>query len=227
MIYIISSFFLLIVIGFIRQINTLNQLQEDVNFLVTFTKNYVEYLNKYLVKPNSPEGNVLFNYLIKNSQKSQALLGDLGYIDYRPAFENHIIKNYPLLVNTIPSLRSNKVLDPLSSLARNNPIDEEFLWVHNHLMMRIGYYEEREKKVRKEIRNPFILLKEGVQFIVTLPIALMYWTGLIKYSTLNRVSDYFIFKFLNFLIILIGFLSAIVTLVTGWEPFIKIANKFI
>ncbi|AXY07625.1 hypothetical protein CUC43_12560 [Bacillus thuringiensis LM1212] len=224
MIYIISSFFLLIVIGFIRQINTLNQLQEDANFLVTFNNNYVEYLNNYLTKPNSPEGNSLFNYLIKNSQKSQELLGKLGYIDYRPAFENHIIKSYPLLVNTIPSLRSNKVFDSLSSLARNNPIDEEFLWVHNHLMMRIGYYEERENKVRKEIRNPFILLKEGVQFIVTLPIALMYWTGLIKYSTLTRVSDYFIFKFLNFLIIIIGFLSAIVTLVTGWEPFMKILS---
>lgn len=226
MVYIIILF-LLFLIGFIQKMNSLKNIQNKIDFLVTYNNNYVDYLNDYFHRPHEEKADELFSYLIRNSQKAQKSLGKIGYVDYRPAFENYIMKNYPVIVNIVPSLRSNSVTNPIFPNSKNNPIDDEFLRINHLLQMGIGLCEEREDTIKKELRNPFILLKEGVQFIVTLPIVLMYWTGLIKYSTLNKVSNYFIVKLLNFLILIIGFLSAIVTLVTGWEPFIKITNKFL
>ncbi|ONG80156.1 hypothetical protein BKK41_16105 [Bacillus cereus] len=226
MLYIIILL-LLLLIGFIQKMSSLQSIRNKLHFLVTYNNNYVDYLNNYFRQPHEDTADELFSYLVRHSQKAQKSLGKIGYVDYRPPFENYILRNYPVIVNIIPSLRENRVTDPLSSLLTKNKIDDEFLRVNHLLQMGIGSYEEKEDKIKKEIRNPFILLKEGVQFIVTLPIALMYWTGLINYSTLNKVSNNFIVKFLNFLIIIIGFFSAIVTLVTGWEPFIKITNKFL
>ncbi|PHC41310.1 hypothetical protein COF09_16485 [Bacillus toyonensis] len=224
MLYIIILL-LLLLIGFIQKMSSLQSIRNKLHFLVTYNNNYVDYLNDYFHQPHEDAADELFSYLVRHSQKAQKSLGNIGYVGHRPAFENYIMNNYPVIVNIIPSLRSNRVTDPISSSLTQNKIDDEFLHVNHLLQMGIGSYEEKEDKIKKEIRNPFILLKAGVQFIVTLPISLMYWTGLIKYSTLNRISNYFIIKLLNFLIILIGFFSAIVTLVTGWEPFMKIINQ--
>jgi hypothetical protein len=126
-----------------------------------------------------------------------------------------MIKNYAILVNTVQSLR--------------NPggLTEEFNWVNTILMMQIARNEELYESIKSNILNPFILLREGVQFFVTLPISLLYWTGIIQYSTQNRLSNNIVVKFINFLIIVIGLVSAIVTIVLGWEPFKELVKELI
>jgi hypothetical protein len=95
------------------------------------------------------------------------------------------------------------------------------------LIMQIARYKEIHESIKANILNPIILLREGVQFFVTLPISLLYWTGVIQYSTQNKLSNNIVVKFINFLIIIIGFVSAIVTIVLGWEQFKEILFKFI
>ncbi|WP_192797868.1 hypothetical protein [Bacillus luti] len=205
----------LIAIGFIKKVMSLMKFSKDFDFLYDYNEKYVKYLNNYLGKRiNSEEENKLYMELISKSPKAQRLLGNDGLISYKPAGASYMHNNYQVLINTVQALRNPALMS------------EEFSWVNNMLIMKMAIYEDIMSEIRGNMINPLILLSEGVQFFVTLPISLLYWTGLIEYSTLNRVSNYFIFKLLNFLIIIIGFLSAIVTLVTGWEPFIKIANKF-
>ncbi|MCU5002915.1 hypothetical protein OCD70_22910 [Bacillus tropicus] len=205
----------LILIGFIKQALQLRRLVKDINFLRQYRQNYVKYCNDFLGKNiHSEEEGKLFFKLISDAPKAQRLLLSSGLIDYKPAGAGYYVRNYPVLTNTIQLLR-----DPFLT-------KEEVNMLNNIIIMQDSLYNELFEEIKREVVNPFVLLREGVQFFVTLPISLMYWTGLIEYSTLNKVSNYFIVKLLNFLIIIIGFLSAIVTLVTGWEPFIKIANKF-
>ncbi|MED2763230.1 hypothetical protein P4283_14355 [Bacillus thuringiensis] len=213
--YMILTILGLIAIGFIKKVMGLMKFSKDFDFLYDYNEKYVKYLNNYLGKRiNSEEENKLYGELISKSPKAQRLLGNDGLISYKPAGASYMYNNYQALINTVQALRNPALMS------------EEFSWVNNMLIMKMAIYEDIMSEIRGNMINPLILLSEGVQFFVTLPISLLYWTGLIEYSTLNRVSNYFIFKLLNFLIIIIGFLSAIVTLVTGWEPFIKIANKF-
>lgn len=204
----------LMVIGLIKQYRILIKLVEDRDFLFDYNNSYVTYLNKYFtndiysqeVKRGKAE-NELHTKLLRQAPKAQRLLLGAGFVDYQPAFAEYRINNYPILVNIVPKLR--------------NPagLTEEFEWINKILIMQLGQYEELHESMKKEIVNPLILLREGVQFFVTLPIFLLYWTNIIEYSTQNRLSNNIVVKFINFLIIIIGFVSAIVTIVLGWESF--------
>lgn len=99
--------------------------------------------------------------------------------------------------------------------------------VNNILIIQIGRYEELYESVKADTINPITLLREGVQFFVILPISLLYWTKIIEYSTQNKLSNNIVVKFINFLIIIIGFISAIVTIVLGWEQMKGYIDKFL
>lgn len=203
----------LILIGFIKNIMRLKELNQNVEFLSEYTENYVSYCNDYLGKGiHSDEENRLYVKLISNAPKAQNLLMDAGFIDYKPAGTFSYIRNYQILVNTVQMLR-------------NFISTEEFNMLYNILLMQISRLNELGEKIRKETVNPVTLLREGVQFFVTLPISLLFWTGLIKYSTQYKLSNNFIVKFISFLIIFIGFVSSTFTIVLGWEQFKEILLK--
>ncbi|HDR7540382.1 hypothetical protein F8514_08930 [Bacillus toyonensis] len=224
MIYItFLTIFILVIIGLIKHSKTLNKLENNIKFLNEYNKSFVLYLNHYRGKTSSVEEDQLYTYLIKNSLKAQRTLGSLGEIDYQPAFSNYIIKNYQLVVNVVSSLRTHNDIDFVLSKPM---LAEEFQMVKNQLLRGISNNEELLQQIKKERKNPIMLLREGVQFVVTLPISTLYWTGLIQYTTLSKISNNAIFKFFNSLITFIGLVSSIITVTTGWEPFKKLLNTF-
>ncbi|WHY63646.1 hypothetical protein [Cytobacillus firmus] len=206
----------LIIIGLIKELRALLRVVEDIDFLSNYNGTYVDYMNNYLGKRyDTPKEKELHIKLISEAPKAQRLLLDAGLVDYQPAFRGYMVKNYPILVNTVQSLRNP------SSLT------EEFNWVNTILIMQIARYKELHESIKGNVLNPLVLLREGVQFFVTLPISLLYWTGVIQYSTQYKLSNNIVVKFLNFLIISIGFVSAIVTIVLGWEQFKSYLDKFL
>ncbi|MDO3653540.1 hypothetical protein [Bacillus subtilis] len=197
--------FALILVGFIKNVTRLLDLNKNYNFLGQYTENYVKYCNNYLGKGiRSEEENKLYIRVLSDAPKAQRLLINSGYI------------NYISLINTVQLLRNPP---PFGG--------EDFEMLYNTLVMQVSRINELGENTRKETLNPIILLREGVQFFVTLPISLLYWTGLIRYSTQYKLSNNFFIKLINFLIILIGFVSAIVTIVLGWEQFKELLIKFL
>lgn len=206
----------LMFVGLIKEIVSLKRFGKDLDFLYEYNENYVEYLNNYLGKNiSSEEEETLHSKLIRKTPKAQRLVGRDGLIDYKPAGSAVMYSNYQVITNTIHSLR--------------NPIlmSEEFSWVNNMLIMKMSGYEEIIENIISDMKNPIILIREGVQFFVTLPISLLYWTGLIKYSTQYKLSNNFVVKLLSFLIILIGLVSSVMGIVLGWEQFTDILYKFL
>ncbi|GEM_PF-5614305 len=214
---IIGIIFILILIGFIKSVMRLSSLNKNIEFLGHYTEDYVKYCNNYLGKGiRSDEENRLYIKLLSDSPKAQRLLMDAGYVDYKIAGTWSYLTNYQILINTVQTLRNPPTFGR-----------EEYEMLYNVLVMQVSRLNELHEKTRKETLNPIILLREGVQFFTTLPISLLYWTGLIRYSTQYKLSNNVVVKFLNFLIILIGFVSAIFTIVLGWEQFKEILFKFI
>lgn len=207
---------ILMVIGFVKEFNSLRRAKKDLDFLVQYNNSYVNYMNNHIAKKgNSNEEHELHIKLISEAPKAQRLLMGAGLVDYQPPFSGYIIKNYPILVNTIKSLRNPSL------------VSEELKWINSILIMQIAQYGELFDGIKGNLINPIIWLREGVQFFTTLPISLLYWTGLIKYSTQYKLSNNFVVKFINFLIIFIGFISAIFTIVLGWEQFKQYIYKFL
>jgi len=214
--YTILTFLSLIVIGFIKKFMSLMKFVTDLDFLHDYNEKYVDYLNKYLGKRvNSEEENNLYVELISKSTKAQRLLGSDGLISYKPAGAGYMYNNYQILVNTVQALRNPSLMS------------EEFSWVNNLLIMKMATYKDIMNEIRGDMKNPLILLREGVQFFVTLPIMLLYWTGIMNYTTSYKLSNNIIVKLLSFIILLIGFISSIITIVLGWEQFKGYLEKFL
>ncbi|PEW67021.1 hypothetical protein CN448_19015 [Bacillus cereus] len=214
---IIGVTLVLILVGFIKNVMKLIKLNKNIEFLGQYTKNYVEYCNSYLGKKiRSEEENKVYIKLIREAPKAQLLLMDAGYVDYKLAGTWSYISNYQILINTVQTLRNPPAFGR-----------EEYEMLYNILVMQVSRIDELGEKTRKEIFNPIILLREGVQFFVTLPISLLFWTGLIKYSTQYKLSNNFFVKLISFLIIIIGLVSSIFTIVLGWEQFEEIVKRFL
>ncbi|WP_241138637.1 hypothetical protein [Bacillus mycoides] len=214
---IIGVTLVLILVGFIKNAMRLIKLNKNIEFLGQYTKNYVEYCNSYLGKNfRSEEENKIYIKLISEAPKAQLLLMDAGYVDYKLAGTWSYIPNYQILINTVQTLRNPPAFGR-----------EEYEMLYNILIMQVSRLNELGEKTKKETFNPIILLREGVQFFVTLPISLLFWTGLIKYSTQYKLSNNFFVKFISFLIIIIGLVSSIFTIVLGWEQFEGIVKRFL
>ncbi|WP_369900563.1 hypothetical protein [Bacillus manliponensis] len=207
----------LILVGFIKNVIRVVDLNKIIEFLGKYTGNYVTYCNNYLGKGiRSEEENKLYIKLISESPKAQSLLMDAGYIDYKLAGTWSYISNYQILINTVQTLRNPPAFGR-----------EEYEMLYNILIMQVSRLNELAETIRKETFNPIILLREGIQFFVTLPISLLFWTGLIKYSTQYKLSNNVFVKLISFLIIVAGLVSSVFTIVLGWEQFKEIINKFL
>jgi hypothetical protein len=190
----------------------------------------IEFLNKYREFCNGL-GNNNFNsdcyqWLKLNSAKMQSQMGAFGVAHaYKPAFANYMYNNYEMIINGISHIRDlyNETND--WGLGRKI-IYDEVSSIDDAILTYIGYLDNKISETISEVKNPMIWLREGIREVVTLPISLMYWGGLIRSSTYSNLSNNFFFKFVSFLISVVGLLSSIITIVTGYDPFIDIINKF-
>ena len=83
---------------------------------------------------------------------------------------------------------------------------------------------------RKGIFNPFICFREGIRFIIGLPVLILYWSGILSAKTIGVASGSLVFKVIASIITLIGLISSIITILLGWnealEIFVNIWNCF-
>lgn len=91
----------------------------------------------------------------------------------------------------------------------------------------LGTLRNFEQNKRKNMFNPFSCFSDGIKFIVSLPILLLNWFGFISDENTRKVKHSWLIKFLNFIFTLIGFISAIMTIIMGWDDFLhKVGNIF-
>jgi len=158
-----------------------------------------------------------YGWMIHRSNKMQNHLGGLGVIhSYKPPYQNIMYSNYPIMLNMLPELRSSIEDDILRSVAYQyaNSLQET-------LVRHIGCIEDSLEFYEKEIKNPFKWLREGVREIVSVPVYLLSWLGIISESFVHKLISNVFFKMVSGVIALAGFASAIITIVIGWEEFAK------
>ena len=206
--------------GFVQVYNRHSRVVKKIDFAEEYRNKFVEFTNKYFktYEHYSSSGDFdgeLYVWLTMNVNKIQNFVGSFGVVSYKPAFQNYMINNYQIIINTIPKFREGKV--------KNIDVGA----VDDCLLRYIGYLEENSKDTLKNLRNPIIWFREGFREILSIPIFILSWFGIISNRTVNSINDSLIYKVIAGLIALVTLVSGLVTIVVGYEQTLEFVNRLI
>ena len=95
-----------------------------------------------------------------------------------------------------------------------------FLRYFNNLEIILNTY-------KKHFLNPFTNLKEGIHFILSLPIKLLYWVGLINQNNKNKIENSNFISILSGIGTLLTLIYTIMSIFIDWNTFVStIKNLF-
>lgn len=200
----VIAYVLTSVLGFLRLKSVTNEIVNDINFLTEYYQK-LDAFTKDLQR-DQWDGET-FLYLAENAREAQIALGTSGIIfSYRPAFSNTVYSNYPILINTIPQLRTGDY----------HPNDVN--WCINAFLSQIGSLKASQVRILKDQQGVFKHFVRGIRAILEIPVELLVETGLMSNKAALRTKNNWIFNALAGLFSMVGILSSFVTIGTSVTP---------
>lgn len=209
----IVSLLVLLAIGLFLIIRRLQLYKSKLDFTFTFRNKFVEFANSYIDRRSNID-NQNYSWLIKNMDKAQRNAGSLGLVQYSPPFQSYYVKNYPVIVNTIPKFRQQSIEETDIHL------------VDDSLMRCIGEIESSRDLVLKKLKNPLIWFREGFHEIMSLPISVLNWFGIISNWTAKKITSNIFYKMFSGIAGLAAFIGSLITIFQGKQAIFDIINYF-
>jgi hypothetical protein len=208
------------IIGFVQVYNRHSRVVKKIDFASEYRNKFVDFSNKYFKTYDRYSRTGDFDgeqyvWLTMNVSKIQNYVGSFGEMTYKPAFQNYMINNYQIIINTIPKYREGQV--------------ESFDVgaVDDCLLRYIGHLEEYSKDTQKNLRNPIVWFREGFREIMSIPIFILSWFGIISNRTVNSIKNSLLYKVISGLIALVTLVSGVVTIILGYDQTIEFLNRLI
>jgi hypothetical protein len=211
-----ATLFLLVLmgIGWVRLLLDYRKLKQRRAFVDEYFDKFNQFANTYYMERRINQE--LYSWLTYKVTRIQSELGDYGVLAaYRPAFANYMLQDYPIIINTLPGM------------VRGTAYQSDVGTCIESLMRYMGAMDEGLDDFARQLRNPFIWLREGVRFITLLPILILHWSGLVGPSFVRRISNSALIKIISGSIVIVGLISSIVTIVLGWEQFINVTQSLL
>lgn len=213
----------IIFIGHISKRIDLSEIKKRKEFTSQYRNKLIGFLNDFLA--GNPLNQPLYYELTTDINPMQWELGKDGIAYVQDPLNGVSSSNYQLLINFLPELRRFQserdniiIMNRLRQSAEN--CDDMFI---RHL----GTLNELDKSYRKTLYNPFSCFSDGMKFIVSLPILILNWFGLLSDEHARRAKKSWIVKFISFIIVLLGVISAIVTITLGWNDFSQLIQRLV
>ncbi|MCZ2247767.1 MAG: hypothetical protein LC111_03300 [Bacteroidia bacterium] len=208
------------IIGFVQVYNRHSRVVKKIDFAGEYRNKFIEFSNKYFETYDrwSRAGDFdgqLYVWLTMNVSKIQGNLGTFGIMDYIAPFQTYRVSNYQIVINTIPKFRDGTVKD-----FDVNSVDD-------CLLRYIGYLEEYSQDTQKNLKNPIVWFREGFREVLSIPIFVLNWFGIISSRTVNSIKDSLIYKVLSGLIALVTLVSGLVTIVVGYDQTLEFVNRLL
>lgn len=217
MLYFILIVIALIIIGFVANVLKIRKCSDDYNFLVEYRDKFSKFVSDLLNK--NKYSNKDYEWLMSNSDKIQGILGSVGIISYSD--RRGYYSNYQIVINFMNEILSlvSKGLIEIES--------DKITWCHNAFLRKMGIYDDYIKKEIKRTFNPLYDLTSGIKVILGVPLDILYSIGLIPSTKLTQIKENILFKITSGVISLLTFLSTIMSIILGWNDFIKLIKGFL
>ena len=217
----ILALFFLLIIGFVSLRRRVVSVHKDQDFADEFRGRFIEYAN------SGGNNQDAYTFLMLNSPRMQGEMGSYGvYSSFIPPGGNYKVSNYQIIMNMIPELRrwidSNR--ESMGTMFAST-VDGYIKNIDEALLRYIGVLNERETTAIENLKNPFLWLRTGVGQAISTPLLILVYFGLMTGSTLNNLQATYLFKVLNACITILGIVSAIMTIVLGWDQTIEITKQ--
>lgn len=184
-----------------------NKLCADREFTEKYRNKFNQLVKKYfrtynkLDRAGQLDGNA-YTWLTTNINEMQYMLGNLGLVDYKPAYQSNYLPNYKILLNTVPKFRNDSINESEAS------------FVDDCLLKYLGELEKGIDIFRSKYCNPIDCLQYGVRKILSTPVELLGWFGIISDSVVRKTLASRLFEVIKGLL---GLAGAIVTAVEFYK----------
>lgn len=203
---------LLVFIGLFRVNNRLKKLAAKRGRIESFLMDLGSYVE------SRGKDHQAYLQMLHKSARVQREMGSYGIAKYKPPGSHDYMENYQLIVNH------------LSELERWKHSQDAFLAIagsmRDGLVLYLGVVDEPEQDLRRKKRNPFQLLREGIAWVLVLPLTVLAFLGLLGEDTVESVSQVGVVRLFAGTVSIVGLLSSLVTIITGWSQFIEIVRKW-
>lgn len=204
------SFFVILcfLLGLRLLINVRSDYRKNLNFITEYRSKFIEMNNLYFKNYDKycKQGEVdqsLYNWLIKNSTKAQAILGYLGMIDYIAPFQTHKVKNFQVVLNIIPKYREQRIEDTFVNI------------LDDCLLRYIGVAEGALVANERSTKNPLVWFKLGFNQVLSLPLTILSTFNIITNTAAERIKSNAVYKILSGFTALMALIASLVTIIQG------------
>lgn len=209
----------IIILGFIMKYIELNNIIKRGEYTNNYRIKFIELIDG--IMSQSCFNQQLYYELTEDVKSMQDELGSDGIFAYvADNIRGFSTSNYQLLVNFLPELRN--AINERDNWIIMNRINQSAQYCDDMFIRHLGTLKETESSIRKNLFNPFSCFSDAIKFIVSLPILLLNWFGVISDKTTRRAKHNWIIKILNIIVTLIGFIGGIMSIVMGWSEFWQI-----
>ncbi len=199
---VVAALVLLLLLGLVDTIVELRSLSSRLEFVTEFQRRWMNFFMRGATGE--------YQWLAESQTRMTAELGPADRITYRAPFSQYAVSNYPMLTNTLAQARGGRGVHP-----------DDVNFVDHLVISRGGVLKERFTAVASRIKNPFYLVGRGLRFVVSLPLSVLAWSGLLAASAADRARASLLFRLIQFLVACALLLAALVTIVVGWDAFVK------
>lgn len=201
-------------IGLIAQLRAASSLASALAFAT-------EYRERLHILVNDADGHA-YEWLTLNANRMQVEMGTQGLMTFKPPFAGHVIHNYPVVLNVLPELRKC-----LSDRLLSNNLGQYASLLDEALVRHQGSLIERHRQAIASAKNPIARLASGIRSVLSAPLWFLAAAGVLPRSFASRVAGSAFYRVLAGLVATVGFVSAVVGLVTGWGQFADILRKLV
>lgn len=212
----------LIIIGAIEEIISIRKLSQRLDYTSNYRNDFIDFCNR-VRETHRVEGDDYYK-LMQNENRIQRELGVNGIISvYRDPAAGIQMNNYPIFLNFFGELR-NYMTSP--------QLFEERIYLlvstcDEALTKHIGLLTEAIEIGYSKLRNPFSCFANGIRFVISLPIHILEWCGIINSNTSKRIINSRLQEIINKIVVLIGLISSLITIIMGWDTFIQIVKTIL
>jgi hypothetical protein len=217
---VILSFLTIFIIGLIQVLNRYSKVVKKIDSASEYRNQFLDFSNKYFEGHDkwSRSGNFdseQYVWLTMNVSKMQSELGAFGVMSYISPYQTYKVSNYQIIINTIPKFRDGSITDFDTSA------------IDDCLLRYIGYLDEYSKSAQKNLKNPFIWFREGFKEILSIPITILNWFGIISNQTVISIKDSLIYTAISGIIALVSLVSGLITITVEYEKVLEFITSLI